>query len=270
MADAILSPGLLHTPLVDRSSLQLTQPWQLYFETLRRQVGTLIVSSGIVALNAPPNIAATSAIGSVDARYAKEDHTHGALATLNPLPLGEAPDVGVGTRMAREDHVHGELATAAPPAIAEAGAVGTSIKVARQDHTHAASGATPFTLTNGDSVTLTPGQPVYLDASGVVKRAQAHQASTKDVLGVVGATIAPSASGVVVVTGVVTATEGEWDAVTGLTGGLVAGEGYFLDASQPGRLVATIPVSVTQYAVLVGEALSSTHLRIILAPSILL
>lgn len=270
MAEAILSPGLLHTPLIDRSTLKLTQPWQLYFETLRRQVGTLIVSSGITATAAPPNIAAVSAIGAIEARYAREDHTHGALATADPLPLAVAAAVGSSGRLAREDHVHGELATVAPPAVAEASALGASTKVARQDHTHAAGGQATFTLTNADTVSLTPGQPVSLDSAGACKRAQAHQASTKDVVGVAGATIAPSAAGVVVVTGIATATAGEWDAVTGLTGGLVAGTGYFLSPESPGRLQGAVPISTSHYVVLVGEAISTTQLRLILAPSVLL
>jgi hypothetical protein len=59
-----------------------------------------------------------------------------------------------------------------------------------------------------------------------------------------------------------TATTGQWDAVTGGSGGLVANTVYYLDAATAGKLTATAPTTAGQYVVEVGMALSTTELLI--------
>ena len=78
--------------------------------------------------------------------------------------------------------------------------------------------------TNNNAGAIVIGQAVYVDGAGTVDLAQADAAGTKDVLGlVVDTTIAAAAAGGVITTGILTATTGEWDAVTGQVGGLTSG-----------------------------------------------
>jgi hypothetical protein len=125
--------------------------------------------------------------------------------------------------------------------------------------------------TNNNAGAVVIGQAVYVDGGGTVDLAQADAAATKDVLGLVfDSTIAAAASGGVITTGVLTATTGEWDAVTGQVGGLTAGAKYWLDPTTAGSLTPTAPTTTGQYVAPVGKALSTTEFEVDVDHTILL
>jgi len=117
--------------------------------------------------------------------------------------------------------------------------------------------------TNNEAGTIVIGTPVYVDAAGTVKKAQADAVLTSRVLGLVqDATIATSNSGSIQTDGVFVASTGEWDAVAGTTGGLTPGINYFLDPTTAGQLTSTAPTTTGQVVVNLGLALSATELDI--------
>lgn len=127
-------------------------------------------------------------------------------------------------------------------------------------------------VTNGESSAgLTIGMPVYASAADGVKRAQANAKSTSQLAGLVyDATIAAGASGNIAQSGVLVATTAQWDAVAGTTGGLTFNTNYFLDPVNPGKITSTVPTTAGQCNVLVGRAISTTELELIMAQPILL
>ena len=91
----------------------------------------------------------------------------------------------------------------------------------------------------------------------------ADAAATKDVVGlVVDTSIASSATGDIQTGGLLEATTGEWDAVTGDAGGLTAGTQYFVDPDAAGMLTDTAPTTVDDFVCAVGIALSTTEMII--------
>lgn len=64
------------------------------------------------------------------------------------------------------------------------------------------------------------------------------------------------------VDGIFEAATGDWDAVTGQTGGLTEGETYYLDQDTAGKLTVNAPVAYGDFVAPVGTALSSTELDI--------
>ena len=128
-------------------------------------------------------------------------------------------------------------------------------------------------FTNGESsAALVAGTPVYMSAAATAKRAQANAASTATVAGLwIDATTSASSTGNCAAGGVITCTTTQWDAVvTGESGGLVFNSLYFLDPANVGKLTTTAPSTVGQLVCLVGRALSSTDMELILAQAILL
>lgn len=119
--------------------------------------------------------------------------------------------------------------------------------------------AVPRTNDNVGAITI--GQPVYGTSGTNVDLAQADAQSTIRIKGLVAdVSIAAAASGDIVVDGILEATTGQWDAVTGDTGGLTPGSNYFLDEATAGMLTTTAPS--TGFVVRVGHALSTTELEI--------
>ena len=128
-----------------------------------------------------------------------------------------------------------------------------------------------YERTNNNAGAIVIGQPVYVDGAGTVDTAQADALATANVLGLVADTsISAAASGGIQTGGRLTATTGEWDAVTGQTGGLTAGAKYFLDASASGSLTTTAPTADGEVVAPVGEALSTTEMEIDIDQTILL
>lgn len=106
------------------------------------------------------------------------------------------------------------------------------------------------------------GTPVYISSSGSVNKASAAALGTKKVFGLVRSTsIAAATSGLIQLDGVLVATTGQWDAVAGTTGGLVANTIYYLSATA-GLLTATPPAVSGNYVAQVGLALSSTEFEL--------
>lgn len=125
----------------------------------------------------------------------------------------------------------------------------------------AAASQTITSVTNNQGSTINICQAVYANGSGTVQLAQANSATTKNFLGFVAATaINNGASGNVATAGVMTATTGQWDAVTGQTGGLTPNVYYYLSGSTPGQITTSVPS--TNYSVRVGLALSTTEMKI--------
>lgn len=132
-------------------------------------------------------------------------------------------------------------------------------------------GTTKTILTNGNASSIVIGSPVYSDADGSVDLAQANATGTVEVIGLVqDVSIIAAASGIIQTGGVIAATTAQWDAITGDAGGLTAGSVYYLDASTAGKLTTTAPTIATQHVARVGQALSTTRMRIALEQPILL
>jgi hypothetical protein len=129
-----------------------------------------------------------------------------------------------------------------------------------------------YSATNGEAGSVVIGAPVYSFGAGSIKKAQANGAATAEVLGLVAdATIATATIGTIALSGLLSATTGQWDAVvTGAAGGLVFGTKYFLDPSTAGKLTTTPPTTVGQYLVYIGTAFSTTEMMLDPGEAILL
>ena len=127
-------------------------------------------------------------------------------------------------------------------------------------------------LVNDEAGAVVIGAPVYSDAAGGFKKAQANASTTKDVVGLVGQapSIANGVSGAVTMDGLLNATTAQWDAVTGGSGGLVFKTRYYLDPATAGKLTSTAPTTTGQYVCEVGIAMSTTDMKINIMPTILL
>jgi hypothetical protein len=120
-------------------------------------------------------------------------------------------------------------------------------------------------MTNDNAGTIAIGQPVYTKANGNVDLARANAAGTTEVLGLVKDTSIPTATpGQILVDGVLTATTGQWDIVTGGSGGLTPGSIYYLGAAAVGTLTTVAPTTVGQFVVRVGRAISATKLDLMI------
>lgn len=119
-------------------------------------------------------------------------------------------------------------------------------------------------LTNGEAGSIVIGAPVYISANDTVKKAKSDAAGTMPCIGLVADTsIATGVSGGIQCGkgSILSATTGQWDAVTGGSGGLVANTFYYVDGSTAGKLTSTAPS--TGYSQIVGMAISTTEMRMI-------
>ena len=124
---------------------------------------------------------------------------------------------------------------------------------------------TVTSLTNGEASAIAIGRAVYSSAAGAVKLANANASATVHVVGLVqAASISAAAAGDIATAGVVEATTGQWDAVTGQTGGLTFGARYYLSNTTAGALTTTTPSS--GFVMLVGVALSTTKMALQIGP----
>lgn len=123
------------------------------------------------------------------------------------------------------------------------------------------SGGDIVSQTNDEAGAIVIGTPVYNDVNDGVKKAKADASGTKDVIGLVyDASITNGVAGNIQVSGVMTATTGQWDAVFGTTGGLTKGTRYFLSAATAGIGTSTATSTTGQYVVQLGIAMSTTEL----------
>jgi hypothetical protein len=129
------------------------------------------------------------------------------------------------------------------------------------------------TIINADSVTLPIGTPVALiGGADRVQRAQGSNQTLAAVLGLVSdLALLPTLPGKAVISGVLTATPAQWDAVVpGQSGGLTPDAIYYLDPLNPGSMTLTPPSTPGQFLVQLGQALSPVDFNIRIQPSILL
>ena len=133
------------------------------------------------------------------------------------------------------------------------------------------AGTDLMTMTNAEASAIVIGAPVYVFGADSVKKAQANAAGTADVFGLVfDVSITNATTGQIAMNGLVTATTGQWDAVTGQTGGLTIGATYFLDAATSGKLTSTPPTTAGQLVCIVGTGLSTTEMMVDVQTEILL
>ncbi len=134
------------------------------------------------------------------------------------------------------------------------------------------SGGEQISLTNDEASPVVCGAPVYVDAANGFKKAQANAAATAEPIGLVATapSIANGVAGAVQVSGLLTLTTVQWDAVTGGTGGLTPNTNYFLDPATAGKLTSTAPSTAGQLVNMIGKATSTTDLDIQIAGPILL
>lgn len=125
------------------------------------------------------------------------------------------------------------------------------------------------TAQNGEASAIAICRAVYVSGANAVKLANANSSATTNVVGLVSASsIASSATGAIAFAGVLTATTGQWDAVTGQSGGLTFGATYFLSNVTNGALTTTAPTS--GHVVPVGIALGTTRMRLGFGPVVAL
>lgn len=122
--------------------------------------------------------------------------------------------------------------------------------------------------TNDNGSAAVKCTPLYQKSDGDVDFARANAQGTVQVLGLAAADINAAASGLVQTDGILVATTGEWDAVTGGSGGLTPGAPYYVDAATAGMLTATAPTTTGQFVVRVGLASSTTEMDISIQPPI--
>lgn len=123
--------------------------------------------------------------------------------------------------------------------------------------------------TNDNGSPIVIGNVVYQKSDGDVDLARANAQGTVQVLGLVrDASIAAAAAGLIQTDGILTATTGEWDAITGGSGGLTPGSPYYVSSATAGLLTTTAPSSAGTFVVRIGLASSSTSMDISVEPPI--
>lgn len=128
------------------------------------------------------------------------------------------------------------------------------------------------TVNNETGSPLVIGTPVYQTATAnEVERADADALATAKVLGLVAdVSIADAASGNVLTDGRITATTGQWDAVTGQVGGLTPGAKYYLSAGTAGQMSTTPPSADGHVVAPLGTAKSTTEFEVSIGTRIVL
>ena len=87
------------------------------------------------------------------------------------------------------------------------------------------------------TATTVIGAPVYADSATSVQKAQANARATAIVVGLAAESVTAAGTGSVITDGALTATTGEWDAVTGETGGLTFNTKYYLSDAAAGAIL---------------------------------
>lgn len=116
-------------------------------------------------------------------------------------------------------------------------------------------------IVNVDTDDMTLGMAVYSPDTGLGKLALAANITKKNVIGLVAndLILSQSGRGSVLSTGMLTGTVAQWEAATGLMGGLIPKATYYVDNEVPGR-ITPYPASIDgQYLCPVGYALTTTE-----------
>lgn len=122
----------------------------------------------------------------------------------------------------------------------------------------ARGGGDTVSLVNNELGTVIIGTPVYNDAAGGFKKAQADAQATGRTIGLTRADVAAGESGSIQLSGAITLTTAEWDAICGTSGGLSFNTPYYLSAATAGKLTATPPSAAGEVVQQVIIALSTT------------
>jgi len=118
-------------------------------------------------------------------------------------------------------------------------------------------------LLNTSGSTMVIGQIVYTNGNGTVGLAQANADGTRRPTGfVTDVSVLNNASATIAIDGTMSATTGQWDTVTGGSGGLAPNAFYYLSTTVAGSITSTLPT--TGWQVRVGKAISTTHLQLML------
>lgn len=118
------------------------------------------------------------------------------------------------------------------------------------------------TALNGNAGTLPAGTPIYqTTTSDTIDSARANSFATSDVVGFLVASTATATQGTYQDSGRLKLTTAEWDAITGDTGGLVAGSTYWLSILQAGKMVKIAP-STTGVSKKLGYAVTTEEFQI--------
>jgi len=123
-------------------------------------------------------------------------------------------------------------------------------------------------MTNANAGAIPICSPVYVSGASEVDLAQADAAATTEILGLAAEQLEISGSGNIQTDGVLAATTGQWDIVTGDVGGLTPGSVYYVDPDTAGMLTTTAPTEAGDYVIRVGVALNTTDLDITVTPPI--
>ena len=119
-------------------------------------------------------------------------------------------------------------------------------------------------LLNDQGSIVPPGSVVYSDTSGTFMLASAAATNPAAFpIGVATASIGVSASGLIGVSGPVTLTTAQWNAVTGGSSGLTTGATYFLSQTTAGSMTTTPSMTGGGPSLVkIGQALSTTVLQV--------
>ncbi len=119
-----------------------------------------------------------------------------------------------------------------------------------------------ITKTNNSGGAMVIGNAVYINGANALL-ARANAQSTIRVAGlVINTSVADGNPADILTDGILTATTGQWDAITGQVGGLTVGADYFLSAATAGLLTITAPTTAGEFVLRVGHALSATEFEI--------
>jgi hypothetical protein len=151
-----------------------------------------------------------------------------------------------------------------------AGTAATSVGAHESTWDHNSFSSSVETMTNGSASSMPICTAVYMSAAATFLKAKADAAATSRVVGLLTDGVAGSGTVGVQTSGVMTASTPQWDGATGGTGGLVFDTIYYLSAGTAGLLTATAPSTVGQSVVPVGIALSTTKMKILDRPIVLL
>lgn len=125
--------------------------------------------------------------------------------------------------------------------------------------------STTILTANNQGTTMTIGQAVYVSGDDHVSLARADMLPTSRVVGLVESiTITNGSPGNIKTAGPLIASTGQWDAVTGQTGGLTPAKIYFLSNTVSGRITVTPPT--TGVVIQLGVAKDETTFVIDIKP----
>lgn len=117
------------------------------------------------------------------------------------------------------------------------------------------------TKTNNSGGAMVIGNVVYVNGVNALL-ARANAQATIRVAGLATGGAANASPVDILTDGILTATTGQWDAITGQVGGLTVGADYFLSAATAGLLTSTAPTTAGEFVLRVGHALSATEFEI--------